>query len=74
MAFADASPLPPDSDLWTHTSVEEGEADVKPRERVLGATDVKWPQFPTDFKVTWDLEPKGPPQTASAPAKKKGAA
>ncbi len=58
LAFADAAPLPPDSDLWLHNTVEEGEADVKPRERVLGATDVKWPQHPTDFKVTWDLEPK----------------
>ncbi len=74
MAFADASPLPPDEDIWTHGLVEEGEADVKPRERVLGATDVKWPAFPTDFKVTWDLEPKGPPATAIAPIKKKGAA
>ncbi len=72
LAFADASPLPPDSDIWTHGLVEEGEADVKPRERVLGATDVKWPAFPTDFKVTWDLEPKGPPATPSTA--KKGAA
>src|SRR3990167_3681252 len=58
LAFADASPLPPDSDVWTHTLVEEGEPDERPRERVLGAKDVKWPQHPTDFKVTWDLEPR----------------
>jgi pyruvate dehydrogenase E1 component alpha subunit len=56
--FADAAPIPPDSDVYTHTLVEEGEADVKPRERVYGATDVKWPEFPKDFKVTWDLEPR----------------
>lgn len=73
MAFADASPLPPDEDLWTHGTVEEGEADVKPRERVLGAKDVTWPAFPTEFKVTWDLEPKEP-ATAGETKKKKGAA
>ena len=50
--------------------MEEGEADVKPRERVLGATDVKWPKHPTDFKVTWDLEPRSMPD----PVAKKGAA
>ncbi len=70
LAFADASPLPPDSDLWLHNLVEDGEADEKPRARVLGATDVNWPSYPTDFKVTWDLEPR----EAAAPAKKKGAA
>ena len=76
LAFADASPLPPDSDIWTHTLVEEGEADVKPRERVLGATDVKWPQHPTDFKVTWDLEPRDAPAPPTPISKnaKKGAA
>jgi pyruvate dehydrogenase E1 component alpha subunit len=73
LAFAEASPLPPDSDVWEHTLVEEGELDVKPRERVLGATDVKWPTHPTEFKVTWDLEPKTP-NVAEAPAVKKGAA
>ncbi|HEY1087632.1 MAG TPA: pyruvate dehydrogenase (acetyl-transferring) E1 component subunit alpha [Archangium sp.] len=72
LAFADASPLPPDEDVWSHTLVEEGEADVRPRERVLGATDVKWPSFPTDFKVTWDLEPRTP--NTENPAAKKGAA
>ena len=69
LAFADASPLPPDSDIWTHTTVEEGEPDEKPRERVLGAKDVKWPVHPTDFKVTWDLEPRSKPD----PEAKKGA-
>ena len=72
LAFADASPLPPDSDIWTHTSVEEGEPDVHPRERVLGAIDVKWPSPPADFKVTWDLEPRSAP--VLVPAAKKGAA
>jgi pyruvate dehydrogenase E1 component alpha subunit len=78
LAFADASPLPPDDDLWRHTLVEEGEADVRPRERVLGATDVKWPAPPTDFKVTWDLEPRTAPvalpAAVSAEVAKKGAA
>ncbi len=60
LAFAEASPLPPESDLLTHGLVEEGEPDEKPRERVLGATDVKWPEFPTDFKVAWELEPRDP--------------
>jgi pyruvate dehydrogenase E1 component alpha subunit len=67
LAFADASPQPPHEDVWTHTWVEEGELDVKPRERVLGATDVAWPAFPTNFEVTWDLEP-------SMGSAKKGAA
>lgn len=60
MAFADASPLPPDSDVWTHVYVEEGEGDERPRQRVRGATDVQWPQFPTQFDVTWELEPRSP--------------
>lgn len=72
MAFADAAPLPPDEDLWLHTEVAEGEADVKPRERVLGAQNIDWPKHPTDFKVTWDLEPKDKP--AEVKAAKKGAA
>jgi hypothetical protein len=33
---------------------------------------VKWPTYPTDFKVTWDLEPRDAP--APAPSIKKGAA
>lgn len=72
MKFADESPLPPDEDLWLHTEVAEGEPDEKPRERVLGLKNVDWPNHPTDFKVTWDLEPR---ETAAAPAApKKGAA
>jgi pyruvate dehydrogenase E1 component alpha subunit len=72
IAFADAAPLPPDSDIHTHTLLSSNdEPDTRPRERVLGATDVKWPTYPTDFKVTWDLEPKNP---APAALPKKGAA
>jgi pyruvate dehydrogenase E1 component alpha subunit len=58
--FADSSPEPSVDELWRDTIVDEGEPDVKPRERVLGATDVNWPQQKTDFKVTWDLEPREP--------------
>ncbi len=72
MAFAEASPLPPDGDLWSHTFVEEGEPDERPRQRVLGATDVKWPEFPSQFEVTWELEPKTPAPAATK--QKKGAA
>lgn len=73
--FADASPEPPLEDVWTHGLVADGEPDVKPRERVRGATDVKWPSYPTDFKVTWDLEPKDAPKhVPAAPSRKKGAA
>lgn len=57
--FADESPEPSLDELWRDTIVEEGEPDVHPRERVLGVK-VDWPQFPTDFKVTWDLEPREP--------------
>jgi pyruvate dehydrogenase E1 component alpha subunit len=56
--FADQSPEPSTDELWRDTIVEPGEEDVKPRARVLGATDVKWPEWPTDFKVTWELEPR----------------
>ena len=71
IAFADASPEPSMDELFTDMEVLPGEADVRPRERVLGATDVKWPHYPSgqELKVTWDLEPRPP-----APAKKKGAA
>ena len=57
--FAEASPEPSLEELWRDTIVEEGEEDVKPRERVLGAK-VDWPKWPgpKDFKVTWDLEPR----------------
>jgi len=65
ISFADQSPEPPLEDIWTHGFVEEGEPDEIPRQRVRGATDVKWPSYPTDFKVTWDLEPR-----ETAPIKK----
>lgn len=58
LAFADASPLPPDEDIWLHTTVEEGEPDVKPRERVLGKQVTEWPSYSSHFDVTWDLEPR----------------
>ena len=73
ISFADQSPEPPLEDIWTHGLVADGEPDEMPRARVRGATDVKWPSYPTDFKVTWDLEPREAP--APAPSiKKKGAA
>ena len=68
ISFADQSPEPPLDDLWRHGFVEEGEPDERPRARVRGATDVKWPSYPTDFKVTWELEPRDPP--AATPIKK----
>ncbi len=57
--FADASPEPSVDELWRDTIVEEGEEDVKPRERVLGKK-VQWPSFPSgrELKVTWEIEPK----------------
>ena len=56
--FADESPEPSVDELWRDTIVEEGELDVRPRERVLGEK-VKWPTYPSGqkLKVTWDLEP-----------------
>ena len=59
MKFADESPEPDLEELWRDTIVEEGEEDVRPRERVLG-TKVKWPSYPSgqELKVTWDLEPR----------------
>lgn len=71
LAFAEASPEPPIEDVWTHELVHEGEADVRPRERVLGATDVSWPTFPEKFDVQWELEP---PVAAAPMMTKKGAA
>ena len=67
--FADESPEPSLDELWRDTIVEEWEEDVRPRERVLGAKDVKWPTFPkgNEYKVTWDLEPL-PPQPADKKA------
>jgi pyruvate dehydrogenase E1 component alpha subunit len=56
--FADASPEPSLDELWTDLYVAEGDADVKPRERVLQAS-VAWPQYPgPELKVTWELEPR----------------
>jgi len=72
LAFADQSPEPPVEDVWTHELVAEGEPDVRPRERVLGATDVNWPEHPSQFEVTWDLEPRLAP--VETKAQKKGAA
>jgi pyruvate dehydrogenase E1 component alpha subunit len=59
--FADASPEPSLDELWRDTIVDEGEEDVHPRERVLGAK-VNWPKWPgpKDFKVSWELEPREP--------------
>jgi pyruvate dehydrogenase E1 component alpha subunit len=54
--FADESPEPSEEELWRDTIVEPGEEDVKPRERVLNAR-ANWPTYPTDFKVTWEIEP-----------------
>jgi len=72
VAFADAAPETGLDELYTDMYVEPGEADVRPRERVLGATDVKWPSYPSgqELKVTWELEP--PP--VHPRAQKKGAA
>ncbi len=70
MQFAEQSPEPPLEDLWKHTSVAEGEPDEHPRQRVRGV-EVTWPTYPTEFNVTWDLEPREKP--APAP-QKKGAA
>ncbi len=55
--FADQSPEPSLDELWRDTLVEPGEEDVRPRERVYGVK-VDWPTWPTDFQVTWELEPK----------------
>jgi pyruvate dehydrogenase E1 component alpha subunit len=77
IAFAEASPEPALETLWQHGLVEDGEPDVHPRERVLGATDVKWPEFPTRFEVKWDLEPRTSNHAhtpAATPVSKKGAA
>jgi len=57
--FADESPEPSLDELHEDVMVEEGEPDVRPRERVLGLK-VEWPKWPgpKDYKVTWDLEPR----------------
>jgi pyruvate dehydrogenase E1 component alpha subunit len=58
--FADESPEPSLDELWRDTIVEEGEEDVRPRERVLGVKVTRWPKYPSgqELKVTWDLEPR----------------
>lgn len=58
--FADESPEPSLDELWLDTIVEEGEEDVRPRQRVLGEKVTDWPTppGPKDFQVTWDLEPQ----------------
>ena len=58
--FADESPEPDLEELWRDTIVEEGEEDVRPRERVLGMKVTNWPKYPSgqELKVTWDLEPR----------------
>ncbi|WP_164017403.1 pyruvate dehydrogenase (acetyl-transferring) E1 component subunit alpha [Pyxidicoccus trucidator] len=58
--FADESPEPALEELWRDTIVEEGEQDVRPRERVLGVKVTNWPKYPSgqELKVTWDLEPR----------------
>jgi pyruvate dehydrogenase E1 component alpha subunit len=75
LAYAEASPEPSLDELFNDVLVAEGERDVRPRERVLGATDVKWPSYPTgqQLQVKWDLEPREP-KLAAAPAPRKGAA
>lgn len=76
VAFADASPEPPIEELYGDHYVEPGEPDSKPRERVLGAKDVKWPSYPSgqELKVTWDLEPRTPPPGKVSSLPRKGAA
>lgn len=63
--FADASPEPGVEEVWTDHYVEPGERDVPPRERVHGMK-VEWPTYPSgkELRVTWDLEPQTPVQTA----------
>lgn len=67
--FADASPEPSLEELWRDVIVEEGEEDVRPRERVHGI-QVPWPKYPsgTELEVTWELEPSPKPSTAEKKA------
>ena len=63
--FAENSPQPAMDELWKDILVEEGEEDVKPRERVLGEKVDAWPETPRpDIKVTWDVEPRDSVQKA----------
>ncbi|MBX5481766.1 MAG: pyruvate dehydrogenase (acetyl-transferring) E1 component subunit alpha [Myxococcaceae bacterium] len=65
VAFADASPEPALEEIWRDILVEEGEEDVKPRERVLGKKVESWPETPPpDLKVTWEVEPRQPAKKA----------
>ena len=75
IAFAESSPEPPMEELYGDLWVEPGDPDEHPRARVLGASDVKWPSYPSgsELKVTWDLEPKAPPAKVSS-LPRKGAA
>ncbi|MET0402075.1 MAG: pyruvate dehydrogenase (acetyl-transferring) E1 component subunit alpha [Cystobacter sp.] len=72
--FADESPEPNLDELWRDTIVEEGEEDVRPRERVLGVKVDKWPSYPSgkELKVTWDLEPREQADKADKDAGLKG--
>jgi pyruvate dehydrogenase E1 component alpha subunit len=72
--FADESPEPSLDELWRDTVVEEGEEDVRPRERVLGVKVTKWPKYPSgqELKVTWDLEPAEQAEKAEKTEKKAG--
>ena len=63
--FADASPEPSLDEIWRDIIVEDGEEDVKPRERVLGQKVETWPETPPmDLKVTWEVEPREPAKKA----------
>ena len=75
VAFADQSPEPPMEELYGDMFVDEGTPDEHPRERVLGAKDVKWPKYPSgsELKVTWELEPRSPPKSVAS-VQRKGAA
>jgi pyruvate dehydrogenase E1 component alpha subunit len=61
--FADASPEPAVEEVWTDHYVEPAERDMPPRERVHGVK-VAWPSYPSgkELHVTWDLEPRTPPE------------
>jgi pyruvate dehydrogenase E1 component alpha subunit len=65
VAFADASPEPSLEEIWRDILVEEGEQDVRPRQRVLGQQVDSWPETPpADLEVTWDVEPREPAKQA----------
>jgi pyruvate dehydrogenase E1 component alpha subunit len=67
VAFADGSPEPAMEEIWRDILVEEGEADVKPRERVLGEKVDHWPHTPSpDLRVSWEVESREPSSTKKA--------